>query len=85
MLAVENRGERLVPLAEMERGDVRRAVASLPGFVARRSCPPSIRVRTWDGRPVVETAVCDELAALGFEREDRSMILYRKYAEGSAA
>jgi ATP-dependent Lhr-like helicase len=80
LLAVESRGERLVPLAVMGHDERREALATLPRLVEGRSRPPSARVKTWDGRSVVDTAVAGELEKLGFAREDRSMILYREYA-----
>ncbi len=82
ILSIENRGERLIPLADLGHDERREALATLPGLVEGRTRPPSVRVRTWAGRPIAGTAVAAELEALGFAREDRSMILYRGYAEG---
>ena len=79
LLAVENRGERLVPLADIGHDERREALATLLGLVEGRSRPPSVRVKTWDGRPIVDTVVADELEKLGLVREDRSMIFYREY------
>lgn len=42
---------------------------------------PSVRVRTWDGTPVTATPAAAELEGLGFMREDRVMILYRRFGE----
>ena len=80
LLAVENRGERLVPLADIGHDERREALATLPMLVRGRNRPPSARVKTWHGRSIVDTLVADELRKLGFVREDRSMILYREYA-----
>ena len=85
ILAVENCGERLVPLADLAHVERREALATLTRLVEGRSRPSSVRVKTWDGRPIVETAVTDELEKLGFVREDRSMILYREYDERRSA
>ena len=82
ILAVENRGERLVPLADLAHDERREGLAALPRLVEGRSRPPSIRVNTWNGRPIVDADVADELERLGFVREDRSMILYRSYEAG---
>ncbi len=82
ILAVENRGERLVPLADLAHDERREGLAALPRLVEGRSRPASIRVNTWDGRPIVDADVADELERLGFVREDRSMILYRSYGTG---
>jgi len=82
ILAVENRGERLVPLADLAHAERREGLAALPRLVEGRSRPPSLRVNTWNGRPIVATDVADELERLGFVREDRSMILYRSYGAG---
>ena len=85
LLAVENRGERLVPLADMGHDERREAFATLPRLVEGRSRPPSVRVKTWDGCSIVDTAEAGELEKLGFMREDRSMILYREFAARSSS
>lgn len=82
ILAVENRGERLVPLVDLAQDERREALATLLKLVEGRDRPPSIRVKTWGGRPIDDATVADELGKLGFVREDRSMILYRSYGTG---
>lgn len=84
VLAVENRGERLVSLVETKNSELREALATLPRLVEGRTRPPLVRVQTWDGRPVVDTPAATELVRLGFIREDRWMILYRKYGAGGS-
>jgi len=81
IVAVENRGERLVPLADLEQNERREALATLPALVGGRIRPPSVRVVSWAGQPVAETPAAEELESIGFTRDDRSMILYRGYGE----
>ncbi len=85
ILAVENRGERLVPLVDLAPADRRDALALLRGLVGGRHRPVSVRVRMWDGRPILDTIAADELKRLGFTGEDRSMIAYREYGAGGSA
>ncbi len=84
ILAVENRAERLVPLADVGSEETRAALETLPRLVAGRHRPASIRVKTWDGRAVVESGIVGELEKLGFVREDRTMILYREFGGESS-
>ena len=79
ILAVENRGERLVPLEDMGHDERRAALVTVRRLVEGRNRPPSVRVKTWRGRAVVDTPIASELESVGFVREDRSMILYRDY------
>jgi len=83
ILAVENHGERLVPLDGLEAGRRREAVGLLAELVEGPTRRASIRVRSWDGRPVTATPVAEDLERIGFMREDPLLILYRKY-EGDA-
>ncbi len=84
VIAVERRGERLVPLEEMTGEERRRAMSLLPQLVAQRSGPTAIRVRTWAGRPILDAPVARELERVGFVRDDREMIRYRQYEERRA-
>ena len=79
VLAVENRAERLVPLAEMDRAELREALSTLRRLVDGRHRPPAIRVRSWDGGAIIGSIGAEELERIGFVREDRDMILYRTY------
>jgi hypothetical protein len=79
VLAVENRAERLVPLAEMDRAEMREALSTLRRLVEGRHRPPAIRVRLWDGGAIIGSIGAEELERIGFVREDRDMILYRTY------
>jgi ATP-dependent Lhr-like helicase len=83
VLAVEGRGERLIPLAELEPEELTATLATLVDLVQEVTGPASLRVRTWDGEPVAETAAGRALEQLGFMREDQSMILYRTYREAA--
>jgi len=85
ILSVENRGERLVPLTDVDRAAARGALATLPRLVAGRRRPPLIRVKTWDGRPITESVAAACLEELGFVSENRTMILYRDYEERGRA
>ena len=78
ILAVENRGERLIPLVELDADERRGAIGVLASLVRGRR-RAAIRVRTWAGRPVTETPAAADLERLGFMREDRAMILYRGF------
>jgi ATP-dependent Lhr-like helicase len=79
VLAVEGRGARLTCLAECAGADRLEALGCLRELVRRPHQPASIRVETWNGRPVTESPVAADLESLGFLREDRRMILYRSY------
>jgi len=78
VLAVENRGERLIPLVDLGDDERRGAIGILAKLVGGRH-RAAIRVRTWAGRPVTETPAAADLERLGFMREDRAMILYRSF------
>jgi ATP-dependent Lhr-like helicase len=79
VLVVENRAERLVPLVEMDRAELREALSTLRRLVEGRHRPPAIRVRTWDGGAIIGSSAAEEMERIGFVREDREMILYRTY------
>ncbi|MFC2082792.1 DEAD/DEAH box helicase [Candidatus Bipolaricaulota bacterium] len=80
ILAIENRGERLIPLDELSPSQRTESFRMLLRLVEGRDRPAAIRVMSWDGSPIVETAVESELVEVGFTREDSGMILYRSYA-----
>lgn len=79
LLAVENRGERLIPLSDLTPLQRANAFQTLKQLVEGRHQPSSLRVMTWDGRPVVDSPIVSELTALGFVREGTGMILYRTF------
>ncbi len=79
LLAIEAYGSRLIPLVELKGEERIDALRLLTQWIERPRRRASVRVETWDGRPVVETDVVDDLAALGFMKEDRVMIRYRDY------
>ena len=79
VLLIENRGRRLTPLVEMNASDRSRILATLRELVSGREQPARLRIDTWAGQPITESPVAADLAALGFVKEDREMILYRGY------
>ena len=79
ILAIENFGERLTPLVDLDAEECRSALTLLPRMLAQQSGARSIRVKTWDGQPIVSSKIADELEAIGFMREDIEMIFYRTY------
>jgi len=83
VLAVENHGDRLVPLVDLDASTRREALRKLERLVSGTSARTVIRVRTWDGAPIVDTPVADELERMGFMREDRIMILYRSFGDAT--
>ena len=83
LLAVASRGERLVPVADLDPGERRRALALLPRILRDASRPGPIRVKTWDGAPAAASLAAADLAAIGFSREDEEMIYYRRYEPGT--
>jgi ATP-dependent Lhr-like helicase len=82
MLAIEGGGARLTSLRELRDEERRPALELLRELVRRPDQPASLHVESWDGRAVIETPVAADLAALGFVREDRVMILYRSFGGG---
>ncbi len=80
LIAVENRGERLTPLDDLVPTQRASALKTLIQLVEGRHRPSSVRVRTWDGAPVVDSPIEDDLAAIGFRREGSEMIYYRTYS-----
>ena len=79
ILAVENRGERLNPLSDLSPSQRLASFRMLAQLVEGRERPTSIRALTWDGLPIVNSAIEAELAEAGFVREDPAMILYRTF------
>ena len=79
ILAVENRGERLISLSDLSPSQRMESFRWLSRLVEGRERPASIRVMTWDGSPIVNSAIEAELAEAGFVREDPGMVLYRSY------
>lgn len=79
VLAIENRGERLIQLSDLTPPERAAAFKVLPRLVEGRHRSPSIRVASWDGAPVVDSPIEQELAQIGFVRENTAMILYRTF------
>jgi ATP-dependent Lhr-like helicase len=79
ILTVENFGERLTPLVDLDGEERRSALALLPRMLAHQSDARSIRIKEWDGQPIVSSKITSELEAIGFMREDVEMIFYRTY------
>jgi hypothetical protein len=69
----------LSPLADLDAGERREALSLLSQLVRRVGQRPSIRVDTWDGAPATDSVAANDLAALGFIRDDQAMVLYRSY------
>lgn len=80
ILAIENRGERLIPLSDLTPSQRAAAFQTLGLLVRGRHRSPSIRVVTWDGSPIIDSLIEQELARVGFVRENAEMILYRTYS-----
>jgi hypothetical protein len=77
VLAVENRGERLIGLADLPREELAAALSLLPELVT--GSLRKLRVRTWNGRPVRGSEVEGFLVELGFTRDPNALVLYRRY------
>jgi len=80
ILAIERRGERLTPLADLSADQRRSALALLLRLVQGRDRPASIRVKTWAGGAVPDV-VAAELAECGFASDGTGMVLYRSFHE----
>ena len=79
LLAAENLGERLTPLVDLEGEERRSILERLPRMLSHQSEARSIRIKTWDGRPIASTEIANDLESIGFMREDLEMIFYRAY------
>ncbi len=79
LLGVEGWAKRLVPLEDLAADERREALSLLPRLVQRAGQRPSIRVETWGDVPAGESDAAEDLAALGFIRDDQAMVLYRSY------
>ena len=80
ILAIENRGERLTPLVDLEPQERRRALDLLPRILEHESPVRSIRVRTWDGQPAAGSIASSDLESAGFQREDETLFYYRTFS-----
>jgi hypothetical protein len=80
-LAVERRGERLIPLGDPSTERRRSAFALLPQLVQGRDRPASMRIKMWDGHAIPDE-VADELTEIGFTADGNGMVLYRSFHEG---
>jgi ATP-dependent helicase Lhr and Lhr-like helicase len=79
VLAVENRGERLIPLSDLTPLQRTACFKTLLQLVEGRHRSPSIRAMTWDSSPIVDSPIEEELTTVGFVREGSGMILYRTF------
>lgn len=79
ILAVENRGERLIPLSDLTPRQRLASFRALTRLVAGRHRPTSMRALSWDGHPIVNSGIEGELASVGFVRDGAGMILYRTF------
>jgi ATP-dependent Lhr-like helicase len=79
LISVEAWARKLSPLADLDAGERREALSLLSQLVRRVGQRPSIRVDTWDGAPATDSVAANDLAALGFIRDDQAMVLYRSY------
>ena len=79
ILASEGRGSRLTPLVALDRAGRREALALLPERLRLDPRLRRLRVRTWNGAPILESEARDDLEALGFMRDDLEMAYYRSY------
>jgi len=77
VLAVENRGERLIGLADLPREELAAALSLLPELLT--GSLRKLQVRTWNGRPVRGSEVEGFLVELGFSRDPNALVLYRRY------
>ncbi len=78
-LAVEAYGRRLVASEELTASERREAVALLPRLVRGAGRPARVRVETWNGVPAAASEAADDLAAVGFVRDDQAMVIYRDF------
>ncbi len=82
ILAVEAHGARLVPLVDLDAAGRRSAFSLLAELVRHAGQRAAVCIETWDGTAVSDTSAADDLASVGFIREDRTMILYRDFGMG---
>jgi ATP-dependent Lhr-like helicase len=78
ILAIENQGRRLTPLATRQE-DLGAAVACLPAILGRDKSLDvrrKLTVDEWNGQPVTATEGRELLEAAGFVRDYQSMTLY---------
>ncbi|MBE0635449.1 hypothetical protein IH601_05590, partial [Candidatus Bipolaricaulota bacterium] len=79
LLAVENRGERLIPLDDLVPAQRAACFRQLIRLIEGRQRAASLRVLTWDGIPIANSRIEAELAEVGFSREGTGMRLYRRF------
>jgi len=83
VLAIENRGARLTPLIALDRAGRRDVLALVPELLRLDPRLRRLRVKTWNGAPILETDAREDLDALGFMRDDLEMTMYRRYGAPS--
>ncbi len=81
ILAVEAHAARLTPMVDLAPEARRAALDLLPQLVRRAGQPPRLRVETWDDTPAAASEAAEDLAAVGFLRDDQAMIFYRRFGE----
>jgi ATP-dependent Lhr-like helicase len=74
VLIIESQGKRLTGLPWADRGDLDRALEFLPAVLEKGR--KILKVETYNGGPVAESAVAARLAELGFVRDYPGMTLY---------
>ncbi|MDZ7319084.1 MAG: hypothetical protein ONB11_08025, partial [candidate division KSB1 bacterium] len=82
LLAIEGQGARLQPLYDLQLAELEAALAVLPQLLddpvgARRI--RSIRVESWDQQPIRNSAIREQLQALGFRDEFKTMVLEKNF------
>ena len=80
LVSVEHRCERLITVSDLTPQQRAACFQALGQLVEGRHRNSSIRAMTWDGSPIVNSLIEEELAAVGFIREDSGMILYRTFS-----
>ncbi|MGC9530139.1 MAG: hypothetical protein ACP5G2_05950 [Candidatus Bipolaricaulaceae bacterium] len=76
-VAVEGPAGRLTQLVDLpvaERGEALALLPAVLGGGLRR-----LRIRTWNGRPVLGSEVEEILRGVGFQRDPDALVLYRRF------
>ncbi len=82
LLAIESKGTRLTPLRDLSSDERKDALNLLPSLLddpAGWRRIRSIKVESWDGQPIRNSEVADELKEIGFRDEFKVMVLEREY------
>jgi ATP-dependent Lhr-like helicase len=81
VLIMESRGKRLTGLAWADRGDLDRALGFLPALAG--SGHRVLKVETYNGGPVADSAIQARLGELGFVRDYPGMTFYAGWPGGA--